>query len=50
MKSDDWFRDGAYLPPERESSAERERRITLARTARTLRLLLLTAVTLTAIL
>jgi hypothetical protein len=48
MKSDEWFRDGVYQPPEGESSAERERRIMLARTARTLRLLLLTVVTLTA--
>jgi hypothetical protein len=50
MKSDDWFREGAYQPPEGESSAERERRITIRRTARTLRLLLLGVVTLTAIL
>jgi hypothetical protein len=50
MKSDDWFRDDVYQPPEEESSAERERRITIRRTARTLRLLLLSVVALTAIL
>jgi hypothetical protein len=50
MKSDDWFRDGVYQPPEEESSAERERRITIGRTARALRLLLLSVVALTAIL
>jgi len=50
MKSDDWFRDDVYRPPEEESSADRERRITIRRTARTLRLLLLGVVALTAIL
>jgi len=50
MKSDDWFRDDVYRPPEEELSAERERRITIRRTARTLRLLLLSVVALTAIL
>ena len=50
MKSDDWFRDDVYRPPEEESSAERERRITIGRTARTLRLLLLGVVALTAVL
>lgn len=50
MKSDDWFHDDVYRPPEEESSAERERRITIRRTARTLRLLLLGVVALTAIL
>ena len=49
MKNDDWFRDDVYRPPEEESSAERERRITIGRTAWTLRLLLLGVVTLTAI-
>jgi hypothetical protein len=50
MKSDDWFRDDVYQPPEEESFAETERRITIGRTARTLRLLLLGVVGLTAIL
>ena len=50
MKSDDWFRDDVYRPPEEESSADRERRIAIRRTARTLRLLLLGVVALTAIL
>ncbi len=50
MKSDDWFRDNVYRPPEEEPSAERERRIMVGRTARTLRLLLLGVVALTAIL
>jgi hypothetical protein len=50
MKSDDWFRDDVYHPPEEESSADREKRITIRRTARTLRLLLLSVVALTAIL
>ena len=50
MKSDDWFHDDVYRPPEEEPSAERERRISRERTARTLRLLLLSVVALTAIL
>jgi hypothetical protein len=50
MKSDDWFRDDVYQPPEEESLAETERRITIGRTARAFRLLLLSFVALTAIL
>lgn len=50
MKGDDWFRDGVYRPPDEESPAERERRISVARTARTLRLLLLSLVAATAVL
>lgn len=50
MKSDDWFRDDVYQPPEEESFAEMERRITIGRTARAFRLLLLSVVALTAIL
>lgn len=50
MKGDDWFRDDLYRPPEEGSSSERERRITAGQTARTLRLLVLGVVTLTAVL
>jgi hypothetical protein len=50
MKSDDWFRDDVYQQPEEESLAETERRITIGRTARSFRLLLLSFVALTAIL
>jgi len=50
MKSDDWFRDDVYRSPEEESVADRERQIAIRRTARTVRLLLVGLVALTAIL
>jgi len=50
MKNDDWFRDAVYHSPEEESSVEGQRRLSVARTARALRLLLVSVVTLVALL
>jgi preprotein translocase subunit SecF len=50
MKSDDWFRDDIYRPAEESPSAERETQIAVRRTARAVRLILLSVVTLTALL
>jgi hypothetical protein len=44
MKNDDWFRDAVYHSPEEESSVEGQRRLSVARTARVLRLLLVNVV------
>lgn len=48
MKGDDWFRDDLYRPPEEQSSAERGP-ATAEGSRRMLRLLLVSVVTLTAI-
>jgi len=50
VKSDDWFRDDMYRPAEESPAAERETQIAVRRTARAVRLLLLSVVTLTALL
>ena len=50
MKGDDWFRDDLYRPPDAESPAPAEDRVTGRRTAQALRVLVLTFVALTAVL
>jgi hypothetical protein len=50
MKNDDWFRAAAYHSPEEESSMEGQRRLSVARTARALRPVLVSPVALVALL
>ena len=50
MKSDDWFHDDLYRPPEAGSSEDKERRLAIRQTARTFRVLLFGVVALVAIL